>query len=228
MKSVSIVIPTYNERENLPELVERIFKACKGKLKATVIIVDDNSPDKTYETAKKLGKRFNVKAVCRKTERGLSSAVVEGFKLAEGEILGVMDADLSHPPEKIPEMVKALQKADVVVASRLMKGGGVEEWPLIRRIISKGATLLARPLTGVSDPMSGFFFFKRRILTGVTLSPMGYKILLEVLVKGRYESVAEVPYVFINRQVGESKLNMRIQAQYARHVLDLYLFKLFH
>jgi dolichol-phosphate mannosyltransferase len=221
---VSIVIPTYNERENLQALVERIFVACNG-MDIEVVVSDDNSPDGTADLAEELGKRFPVKVVRRLRDRGLSKAVLDGFRNASGDILGVMDADLSHPPEKIPEMVKALEKADVVVGSRMLEGGGVEDWPLARKLISTGATLLARPLTGVSDPMSGFFFIRRRVIEGVVLNPMGYKILLEILVKGRYSNVAEVPFVFLDRQTGESKLNMKIQLQYLAHLLRLYVYK---
>lgn len=221
---VSVVIPTYNERVNLQALVERIFNACSG-MEVEVVVADDNSPDGTAELAEELGRRFPVKVLRRFRDRGLSQAVLDGFRNAGGDIMGVMDADLSHPPEKIPEMVKALENADVVVGSRMAEGGGVKDWPLARKLISTGATLLARPLTSVSDPMSGFFFIRRRVIDGVVLNPMGYKILLEILVKGSYSNVAEVPFVFLDRQTGESKLNMRIQLQYLAHLLKLYLYK---
>lgn len=221
---ISIVIPTYNERVNLQALVERIFSACRG-IEMEVVVADDNSPDGTADLAEELGGRFPVKVVRRFKDRGLSQSVLDGFRNAGGEILGVMDADLSHPPEKIPEMLKALEQADVVVGSRTVEGGGVEDWPLARKLISTGATLLAKPLTGVSDPMSGFFFIRRRVIENARLNPTGYKILLEILVKGRYDKVVEVPFVFLNRIVGKSKLNMKIQLQYLAHLLKLYVYK---
>ncbi|MFH1126426.1 MAG: polyprenol monophosphomannose synthase [Candidatus Altiarchaeota archaeon] len=226
MARVSLIVPTYNEGENIKTLADGVFKVVgKSNLDLELVVVDDNSPDGTAKAAEELGREYPIKVFCRTKERGLSSAVPEGFKHAGGDVLGVMDADLSHPPEKIPEMIGALGKADIVVGSRLIEGGGVEDWPLSRKLISEGATLLARPLTSVSDPMSGFFFMKKTVIEGVKMNPMGYKILLEILVKGKYKNVAEVPFLFLNRKVGKSKLNMRIQMQYLMHLLRLYLYK---
>lgn len=218
-------MPTYNERANLEELVSRIETACShAGLEAEVVIVDDNSPDGTGAFAEELGRTHRIKTVHRAGKLGLSSAVLEGFKAASGDILVVMDADLSHPPEKIPEMVaKVLAgEAEVVFGSRYVEGGSVESWPFYRKIISKGATLLARGLTKVKDPMSGFFALKRSVVEGVELNPVGYKIGLEVLVKGRYEKVAEVPIHFANRKAGKSKLGGSEFLKYLDHVSMLY------
>ncbi|MFH1257084.1 MAG: polyprenol monophosphomannose synthase [Candidatus Diapherotrites archaeon] len=224
---VSVVVPTFNEAKNLPVLVERISAALKGK-KFEIIVVDDNSPDGTGAVADRLAKKFPVIAVHRKQKVDLSSAVIEGFSSAKGDVIGVMDADLSHPPEVIAKLLAPIEsgQTDFVVASRLVKGGGAEEWPFHRKLISFFASLLALPLTSVRDPMSGFFFFNKKILEGVELKPCGYKICLELLVKTRHKKVVEVPYIFLNRSFGESKLTAKEHVNYLKHVLRLYAFKL--
>jgi dolichol-phosphate mannosyltransferase len=222
------VVPTYNEKENLDELVRRVQQACSSAgLSAELVVVDDNSPDGTGARAEEIAKTENVKVVHRSGKLGLSSAVLEGFKAASGSILVVMDADLSHPPEKIPEMVSKIEsgEADVVVGSRYVKGGSVENWPFTRRIISKGATLLARWLTKVKDPMSGFFALKRSVIEGVPLDPVGYKIGLEILVKGKYAKAVEVPIHFANRKAGKSKLGGGEYLRYIDHVIMLYEYR---
>ena len=221
-------MPTYNEKENLDELVRGVQQACSSAgLSAEIVIVDDNSPDGTGARAEEITKTENLKVVHRSGKLGLSSAVLEGFKVASGSILVVMDADLSHPPEKIPEMVSKIEsgEADVVVGSRYVKGGSVENWPFARRIISKGATLLARWLTKVKDPMSGFFALKRSVIEGVTLDPVGYKIGLEILVKGKYAKAVEVPIHFADRKAGRSKLGGGEYLRYIDHVIMLYEYR---
>ncbi len=174
--------------------------------------------------AEELAKSHSVKVLHRTDKRGLSSAVLDGFAAAGGDILVVMDADLSHPPEKIPEMVAQITegRADMVVGSRHVSGGSIEDWPIHRRLISKTATLLARPLTKVKDPMSGFFALRRSVIEGVTLDPVGYKIGLEILVKGRHTKVGEVPIRFANRKAGQSKLGGAVMLRYIDHVTTLY------
>ena len=209
-QAVSIVIPTYNERGNIEKLVPEIFSSCR-KLNAAVevIIVDDNSPDGTGILADKLAKMYNVKVIHRSGKLGLASAVIKGFAESNSGILGAMDADMSHPPQILPSLIKPLlsNEADMVVGSRYVKGGGVEVWPFHRRLMSKVATLMARPLTNVKDPMSGLFFLKRSVIEGVQLHARGYKIGVEILVKGNYTKVCEIPYVFRNRFVGKSKIS---------------------
>lgn len=223
---VSIIIPTLNEGENLKKLIPKITRILK-KVKHEIIIVDDNSQDGTDKIMKGLVKEYPAKYICRKTERGLSSAVLKGFSSAKGEILGVMDGDLSHPPEVIPELLKKINEGyDVAVASRYAKGGGVEDFPFYRQIVSRGATFLALPLVRIKDPMSGYFFFKRDVTKGVELNPIGYKILLELLVKGNYKKFIEVPYIFLCRYVGESKLNSKIYWHYIVHLARLYWYVL--
>jgi dolichol-phosphate mannosyltransferase len=219
------VIPTYNERPNLLELVRRIDEACKGAgKKAEIVIIDDNSPDGTGAYAEELGKDYDIKVIHRSGKLGLSTAVMSGFEVATGDLLVVMDADLSHPPEKIPEMVGKIEsgEAQMVVGSRYVKGGSVENWPIHRKAISKAATLLARGLTKVKDPMSGFFAMKRSVIEGVELNPIGYKVGLEILVKGRYDSVVEVPITFADRKAGKSKLGASVYLKYLDHCTRLY------
>ncbi len=225
---VSIIVPTYNERENLPILVERISKALNGKYSYEIIVVDDNSPDKTWEVALELAsKGYPVRLLRRPGKLGLGTAVLDGLKKASGEYIVVMDADLQHPPEVLPKLVeKALsENADIVVASRYMPGGGVEGWSFIRKLISKTATLIAKIVLPqarkTSDPMSGFFLFRKDIVENVSLNPLGYKILLEILVKARYRRVVDVPYVFHRRLHGESKLGVKEIWRYIKHVLRL-------
>lgn len=223
---ISIITPTFNEAKNIGELARRVHSALRKDYE--LIVVDDNSPDRTWEVAKELDKKYHVRVIRRLQGRGLSSAVIEGFGAAKGDIMGVIDADLSHPPELIPKLVSKIKegKTDFVVASRMVKGGGDEGNHGFKKVISVAAGLLSRPLTEVSDPMSGYFFFKGKCLENARLNPVGYKICLELLVKCRHNKVIEIPYIFMNRSAGESKLSMRENINYLRHLWRLYLFKL--
>jgi dolichol-phosphate mannosyltransferase len=217
---VSVVVPTYNEAQNLPELVKRIVAALP---RAEVIVIDDASPDGTADVGRELGKTLPVRVVERKDEKGLSTAVLRGLQEARTDLCVVMDADLSHPPERIPLMVQAvLAGADVAVGSRYVKGGDIDEWPLFRRFASKAGTILARPLTAVHDPMAGFFCLRRSLLDGVTLKPRGFKILLEILARTGTKKTAEVPIRFEDRAKGESKFGPKQRREYLRQIWDLY------
>lgn len=223
---LSVIIPTYNERENLPTLLPRIFTVFEEhSIEGEVIVVDDDSPDGTGRVAQELARKYEVQVIIRKGERGLATAVLAGFAAAKHSILGVMDADFSHPPEKIPELLKPIiqGKADVVIGSRYIKGGGILNWSRMRRWNSKVATLLAKPLVKVNDPMSGFLCLKRSVIEGREFKPRGYKIALEILVKGKYERVVEIPFTFVDRIAGRSKLSIKEQCNYLRHILRLYL-----
>jgi dolichol-phosphate mannosyltransferase len=223
---LSIVVPTYNESENLPILVERTRKAL-GRTKHEIIVVDDNSPDGTGEIAELLAKKYgNIKVIHREKKMGLASAVVAGFKHVSAPVICVIDADLQHPPEKISELFDRIKSgADIVVASRYVKGGDIKGWAKSRKIISRGAEILARLAIpgshGLSDPLSGFFMFKKDVVKGAELEPIGFKILLEVLVKGSYKKVDEVPYVFEKRLRGKSTLGFRENLNYLRHLSRL-------
>lgn len=220
LKSTSIIIPTYREAENLPELVDRIAKL-KNQFEALeLIVVDDNSNDGTEAYFKSRAGETWLKLIVRTNERGLSSAVIRGLQSANGDFLVSMDADLSHPPEKIPELVRALETADFAIGSRYTEGGEVEEgWTAFRWINSKVATLLARPFTRIKDPMSGYFAIRRdRFQKARELNPIGYKIALELIVKCHCKIVHEVPIFFADRKRGQSKLSLKEQIRYIRHL----------
>ena len=222
---LSIVVPTYNERENIPLLVEKIDNILKGT-DFELIVVDDDSPDETWKVAEELSKKYPfIKVIRRRNERDLSTAVLRGFEEAEGEVFAVMDADLQHPPEKLKDMLEKMEKADVVVGSRYIEGGEIEEWGLIRKFYSRFATLLAHIFVPRSrllkDPMSGFFMFKREVIEGIELNPIGYKILLEILAKGKYKRVEEEAIKFGKREKGKSSLNLKVQIAYLRHLLKI-------
>jgi dolichol-phosphate mannosyltransferase len=223
---LSIVIPTYNERERLEELVATVAGVLAGhRISGEMVVVDDNSPDGTGTIADGLARRYPVQVVHRKGKLGLGSAVIAGFEQARGSTLGVMDADLSHPPSILPGMLAALRGLDVdaVVGSRYIPGGGAENWPFLRLVMSRFACLLARPLTPVRDATSGLFLVKRRAVQDVNISAAGFKICLELLMRSRIESVAEIPYVFADRAAGESKMTMREAVGYFAQLRDLYV-----
>jgi len=221
---LAVVVPTFNERESLPRLAEELFGAlAKAGIRGELVVVDDDSPDGTAELARSLAIRYPVRVLMRKGRHGLSSAVLEGVGHSDAPVVCVMDADLSHPTEAVPRLYhEVVTGADIAVGSRLVEGGGVESWPLLRRLISKGATLLARPLTSVRDPMSGFFCFRKSLIRGARLEPEGYKILLEILARCDVVRAVEVPYLFRDRRLGKSKLSGRVMRQYLGHLLRLY------
>jgi dolichol-phosphate mannosyltransferase len=231
---LSLVIPTYNESKNVGELIARLTQLLDAQLGSAyeLIVVDDDSRDRTWEVALELAQRYpQVRVLRRVGERGLSTAVVRGWQVARGEILAVIDADLQHPPEVVGRLYQEIRRgADLAVASRNAEGGGVSNWSLFRRALSRGAQLLGLMilpgvLGRVSDPMSGYFMLRRNALVGVTLSPLGYKILIEVIGRGRIGDVAEVGYVFRERLEGESKVTWRLYVEYLRHLLRLRLAK---
>jgi dolichol-phosphate mannosyltransferase len=219
--ALTVVVPTYNESQNLPELVARILSAVPS---AEIVVIDDNSPDGTAEVAAALGRTLPVRMVCRTSERGLSTAVLRGFEEARTDVCVVLDADLSHPPEAIPKLVEALENgAEVAVGSRYVKGGSIDAWPLWRRICSGSGTLLARPLTSVRDPMSGFFATRKSLVEGAALQPRGFKILLELLARTGTKKVAEIPIRFEDRAAGASKFGAKERREFLKQVCSLYL-----
>jgi dolichol-phosphate mannosyltransferase len=222
---LSVILPTYNERENLPEVVAQIRRL---PIDVECVIVDDNSPDGTGEVAELLASKDpSIKVIHRPRKAGLASAVYAGLSKASAPYVAVMDADLQHPPHLLTQMLQALEDGyDLVVASRYVRGGGVVGWPLLRRIVSRVATLLAHLTVprsrAVKDPMSGYFALKRGVLESVKVySPIGYKLLLTILAKGRYLKVKEVPMVFRRRLRGESKLDQREVLTYLKLLLNL-------
>jgi dolichol-phosphate mannosyltransferase len=227
---LSLVLPTYNESAHINAIVEQLVATLDGipGLKYEIIIVDDDSPDRTWEKALQLSQKFpQARAIRRQHQRDLSTAVLQGWQAARGEIFGVMDADLQHPPETITELWGAMTRgADLAVASRNVEGGGVNDWTLPRRIVSRGAQLLGLVVVPeaagkVSDPMSGYFMVRRSALEGRELKPLGYKILMEVLARGGVQKISEVPYVFRETPERPSKHSPAVFAQYLKHLSRL-------
>ena len=226
---LSVILPTYNESQNISTMIDSIADALPSGMRAEIIVVDDSSPDGTGDIAQShvhsLGNRgIQVEVIRRPAKLGLSSAILAGANSASGEVVVVMDSDMSHPPQTIPHMLDEIKKCDIVVASRYVKGGAVAGWPFKRKIVSKGANKIARYSLGIriKDPMSGFFAFKRHIIHGIKFDAIGYKMLLELLVKARGARVTEIPYTFINRRFGKSKLDSKVAVDYARAVWRLY------
>ena len=212
------MVPTYNEAGSLPLLVDRLVKAFAGR-EWELVVVDDGSPDGTADIADGLGKTHPIKVVRRPGKAGLASAVVAGFGAAKGDVLLVMDADLSHPPEVAPQLADALANgADLAVGSRYVAGGGVMDWPMKRQLVSRVACLMGQVLVPVRDSTSGFFAMRRSVVDGVKLNPIGFKIGFEVMARGRYKKVVEVPYTFRDRELGASKFGQREIVQYLQQL----------
>ena len=225
--ALSIIIPTYNERDRLGDLVEAIFAAYrKTGLDGELVIVDDASPDGTGALADDLATRHRIQVIHRSGKLGLGTAVIEGFEAARSPIVGVIDADLSHPPDLLPSMLLAMRRAsaDVVIGSRYIPGGGTRNWPIGRLFLSRLACILAQSLTPVRDATSGFFLIRRDLARGVKISAGGFKICLELLVRGRPTSIVEVPYVFVGRTAGESKMNVKEATGFLKQLRDLRAF----
>lgn len=228
---LAIVVPTYCEVDNVRPLLDLLRQALDGVVpEYRVIFVDDHSPDGTAAAVKRcVAEGFPAELVVRRTKRDLATAVMRGFDAApDAEYLACMDADLSHPADALPAMLELLgsdQETDIVIGSRYVKGGRTEAgWGWLNRINSLAATALARPLTGVQDPMSGFFVMRGPVYrSAARLDPVGYKILLELLVKGDYRAVKEWPITFGKRAHGTSKLNLAERIKFLRHLRRLYL-----
>ena len=226
----SLIVPTYNERKNLARLVEILTQLLNNYFQENyeLIIVDDDSPDLTWQVGLDLMSSYpQLRVMRRQGEKGLSTAVIRGWQASQGEILGVIDGDLQHPPETLIKMLdEMVNGADLVVASRHVEGGGVSDWGFIRRFLSRGAQMLGllilpNVIGRVSDPISGYFMVRRSAIANCPMNPLGYKILIEVLGRGNIGSVAEVGYVFQERQEGESKVTWRQYVDYLLHLLRL-------
>lgn len=229
---LSLIIPTYNESQNIPLLVAQLTQLLDYLIpnEYELIIVDDDSPDRTWKIALELTTIYPaLKVMRRETEKGLSTAVIRGWQVAQGEILGVIDADLQHPPDTLAKLWQEIQKgADLAVASRNVEGGGVSDWSMLRRFLSRGAQtlgliILPEVIGKVTDPMSGYFLVRRSCLLDSRLSPLGYKILVEVLGRGKIRWISEIGYVFQERQEGESKVTKKQYIDYIRHLIRLRL-----
>jgi len=229
---VSIVVPTFREAANLPTLCERLFATLAARdIDAELIIVDDNSEDGTIEAVAELALSYPIRIIVREHERGLSSAVVTGFNTARAPLLVCMDADLSHPPERVPDLLApvAAGEVDFCVGSRYVEGAGIEEsWGMLRALNSNIATWLARPLTNLRDPMAGFFCTSASTFQAACengLAPLGYKIGLEIAVRGSVQRTREVAIHFNDRHAGTSKLGLRQQIEYIVQLILLYAYR---
>jgi len=227
---MSLVVPTYNEGENVEAMVRQLSGALEPLFQERyeIIIVDDDSPDRTWELAETIAKTNpRLKVIRRTGERGLATAVVAGWRAARGEILGVIDGDLQHPPEVLGKLAAAMEEGtDIAIASRHVEGGGISKWSMARRMVSRtaqaiGLMLLPGAASRVSDPMSGYFLLRRNLIEPVTLQPVGYKILLEVLARAKPVKIREVGYVFREREKGGSKANFGVFLQYLQHLWRL-------
>jgi dolichol-phosphate mannosyltransferase len=223
----SLVVPTYNEAGGIERLIaalDDVFR--RNALDGEIIIVDDNSPDGTGEIVDRLSQRHPVRCLHRPGKMGLSSGVIDGWNFARPDsvALGAMDGDFSHDINILPAMVGALESGryGLAIGSRYVRGGGITNWPLRRKVTSLVAIALAKPLTPVRDITSGYFLVRRSAIEGVTLDPIGFKIGLEVIAKGHYGKAVEVPYVFTDRVAGESKLDQREIVNYLRQLRRIY------
>jgi dolichol-phosphate mannosyltransferase len=229
---VSIIIPTYNESQNIIQILKSIKDNLPKNINTQAIVVDDNSPDGTGKVVddylKNLKKitNYTIEIIHRKTKDGLGSAILKGIQQAKGDMIVVMDSDFSHPPQIIPKLVESIKKyqCDIAVASRYINGGKIQGWSLKRKLMSKFATLVAKKGLGIDtkDPMSGFFAFKRNIIKELNIDGIGYKFLLEILVKTKGVNIKEIPYTFQDRKLGNSKLGIKTILDYYKSVWKLY------
>jgi dolichol-phosphate mannosyltransferase len=224
---VSVVIPTLRERANLEQLLPRLFEILRrADIEAEVLVVDDNSCDGTDDLCRRLSAHHALRLITRRDERGLASAVLQGLQESTSEICVVMDADMSHPPEAVPDLVDSIRSpfCDVAIGSRYVRGGSLDpNWSWYRRLNSKVATLLAKGLTNAADPLAGFFAIRRdTFLRATELKPLGYKVLLELIVRCDCRQIFEVPIAFRDRKLGASKLSAGQIWLYLRHLTRLY------
>ena len=229
---ISIIIPTYNESENIIKILHSIGELLPKSVPTQAIVVDDNSPDGTgklvedyLKNVKKMAD-YTIEIIHRKAKEGLGSAILKGIQHAKGDTIVVMDCDFSHPPQIIPKLIESIKKYqyDIAVASRYIKGGKIQGWSLKRKTMSKFATLIAKKGLGIDthDPMSGFFAFKRNIIKELNIDAIGFKFLLEILVKTKGVNIKEIPYTFQNRELGSSKISIKTIFDYFRSVWKLY------
>jgi dolichol-phosphate mannosyltransferase len=227
--ALSLVVPTLNEGENIADFLASVRHTLDEALprRYEVIVVDDDSPDGTCEIAAGLMAGFpELRVVRRKNEGGLAVAVMRGWQMARGTVLGTINADFQHPPAVLGRLLQRMGEADLVVATRHGDGGGLGDWGLVRRVSSWGAARIGRILlpqvyTRLSDPLSGCYLVRRCAIEGVPLNPLGYKSLMEILVRGSVREVRECGYEMRKRSRGQSKVHALHPFQYIRHVFRL-------
>ncbi len=227
---LSVVIPTFNESHGISQIIRSLHSSLKElHINFEIILVDDDSPDDTWKIAAELIKEIPELTVIRRVGvKGLATAVICGWHYSNGQLLGVMDGDGQHPTEVIKDLFKVFNENDqeVAVASRYLPHGGIKKWSLSRRLLSRGAQTLGQLLLPgaigtINDPMSGYFIVKRSIVIKTELDPVGYKILLEILARSQASKIQEIPYVFLERTSGKSKVAVSHYVSYLRHLLRL-------
>jgi dolichol-phosphate mannosyltransferase len=228
-QKLALTIPTLREAANLPGLLREVRAVLDPlEIDYEILVVDDDSRDGTEEIVTAISHEDpRVRLLVRKGERGLSGAVLYGWRRTDAEILGVMDADLQHPPELLPALVAAiLDGNDMAIGSRYTAGGQVGKWNPIRKALSTVAVWatwpIQRPGVRAHDPMTGFFMLRRECIEGIEFQPSGFKLLLEILVRGHIRSVKEVPLAFGSRAQGASKANFKVGWDYAKLLARLY------
>jgi len=219
--SLTLVVPTLDEAGNIDRVLSELTDALSAtQYEYEIVVVDDGSTDGTVERVQDWTKRDpRIRVISRAGERGLAGAVLYGWSQSRANLLGVIDADLQHPPELLPELLKAAEQADIAIASRYAQNQGTKGWNPLRAAVSRLSTLVAAPLIskknlGVTDPMSGFFIIHRRCIEGLTFQTTGFKLLLEILVRGRIQKAREVPYHFGLRRAGRSKASATVAFHY--------------
>jgi len=235
-QKLAVVIPTLNEAGNIPTLLRRLQSALDGvRFDYELIVVDDDSRDGTADLVREYTRKDpRIRLLVRKGQRGLAGAVIYGWQHTDATLLGVIDADLQHPPEVLPELLAAIQQGhDIAIASRYTANShdGVSDRSKLRRLISRASILATAPLqrrgVRVKDPMSGYFVARRECIDGLDLQPRGFKILLEILVKGRLRHVAEIPFRFGTRHAGSSKAGLKVAVDYFSLLGKLWCYALF-
>jgi dolichol-phosphate mannosyltransferase len=226
---LALIIPTLNEAGNIAGLLEHVRSVLDPTgIHYEIVVVDDSSTDGTGEIVEAISLRdHRVRLLLRKGQRGLSGAVLDGWSSTDADVLGVMDADLQHPPELLPRLFKAIAEGrDLAIGSRYTAGGELGTWSPVRRFLSVTAVSVTWPIQNAgaraSDPMSGFFMVRRACVEKIEFQRAGFKLLLEVLVRGRIHSVEEIPFSFGLRHRDESKANFKVAWDYGRLLLRLY------
>ncbi len=221
---LGLVIPTLNEGANIRTLIARLRAALEhSRVRYELIVVDDDSKDDTAQVVQDLARTDSrIRLFVRHGQRGLSGAIAHGWKQTDADLLGVIDADLQHPPEVLPKLLSAvLNGNDIAIASRYTSDArdSVSEWSRVRQFISRAGTWVTAPLQKrsgirVKDPLSGFFVVRREAIEGIDIQPQGFKILLEILIKGRLQNAVEIPFHFGTRNAGKSKADIKVALDY--------------
>ncbi|MGA3087890.1 MAG: polyprenol monophosphomannose synthase [Terriglobales bacterium] len=217
----AVVVPTLNETGNIDQILQELTDALsETRYEYEIIVVDDGSTDGTVEQVHEWTRRDpRIRFLARAGKRGLAGAVLYGWSQSRANLLGVIDADLQHPPELLPELLKAAERGDIAIASRYVRDHGTKGWNPLRAAVSRLSTLAAEPLIcrknlRVTDPMSGFFVVHRRCIEGLSFQTTGFKLLLEILVRGRIQTAQEIAYRFGLRRAGRSKANATVALHY--------------